>query len=73
MDTEILTNQLEVSAIAAHRHEDECKNCRLFKLSGSEIVECGEKKGCEWVMNFGYSRFCKHPSALQYANLNLFS
>ncbi len=45
---------------------DECKNCRVCRFFGTDVVECHEKKDCDWVVHFGYSRFCKHPSALQY-------
>ena len=56
------------SRVDISRQGDECKNCRISRLFGADIVECREKKDCDWVMHFSHSRFCIHPSALQYVN-----
>lgn len=59
------------SEVSTNYQDDECKDCRIRKFCGNDVVECLEKKDCDWIMHFGYGRFCKHPSALQYTNSRL--
>jgi len=68
MESEIITNHQENSVITSSRPECDYVNCRTHNLYGTNVVECHEQKECQWVMHFGYSRFCKHETALHYAN-----
>jgi hypothetical protein len=53
------------SEITANQQEDDCKDCRTRKFCWTDLVECLEKSDCNWAINFGCIRFCKHSSALQ--------
>ena len=49
-------------------HKD-ISTCRTRLLGGTDLVECliGEFS-CQWAVPFGYTNFCKHPSAGQFVN-----
>jgi len=45
--------------------------CRTRRAGDTGLVECLMKTiGCPWVLCFGDTRYCKHPSAGQSAKLN---
>ena len=52
-----------------HKHDCDCQHCRKHILGGTDLVECMmEGIGCQWALYFGTTRFCKHPSAKQFAD-----
>ncbi len=56
------------SEIRANQMVDECENCKSRKFCGTDLLECLEREDCSWVVNFGYSRFCKKPYVSEMAN-----
>ena len=54
--------------ISTNHPPEECKNCRTRKFCGTGMVECLERRVCQWVMFFGEGRFCMHASEMKYAN-----
>jgi hypothetical protein len=54
-----------------HDPENDCQGCQVHILGGTDLAECSmDRKWCRWAMYFGTTRFCKHPSAKQFANSN---
>lgn len=48
--------------------ENDCQNCRMRIVVDTDLVEClMEIIRCKWASPFGDTRFCKHPSAKQFA------
>ena len=51
--------------------DDDCSECRVHIVGGTDLAECQmEGKWCKWALYFGTTRFCKHPSAKQFASPN---
>ena len=46
----------------------DCKNCLINLVTNTDLVECKmDKLKCQWEQYFGNTRFCKHPSAKEFA------
>ena len=53
------------------RQQQEWPGCRVRMINDTDLAEClMEVMRCQWAVHFGDERFCKHPSANQYAILN---
>lgn len=35
-----------------------CEGCSIKEILGTKIIECLEKKDCDWAMDFGNGRIC---------------
>lgn len=50
-----------------NRTEDNAPNCQARIFADTGLLECLTKTiGCQWALNFGNMRFCKHPSKEQF-------
>lgn len=48
--------------------EHDCQNCRMRMVGDTNLVTClMEAIICQWALPFGDARYCKHPSAKQFA------